>query len=722
VLVASLALLILPAAASAIDVDNTNDSGTGSLRDAIDAANTNPGADVISINTTGEVTLLSALPTITTDVTVTGPGQNQFSVNGADSFQVLRIQSGTVAISGLTITNGHCFSNPICSAAGGGIYNASGTVSLSGVAVRNSATIGQGGGIYNTGTMTLSNSTVDSNTAVQTGGSNAFTEAGGIWNDGTLTLTQSTVSGNTASATGASGQNAPEGGGIFNNTSGTVTVDQTTIGSNHATAGAPPTGTTNAYGGGIDNLGTLIMVRSTVSNNTASGTGGTFNSATAGGIGSAGTSTMTMDRTTVGGNTVTGSDDHRGGGLDLDGTSFTIKSSTIAHNSAGTGANLDASSSVTLKNTILSNPQAGTNCSGVPTVSPGYNIADDASCRLLGTGDQPSTDPMLAGSLGSNGGPTQTYLLDPNSPAVDNGLSSAGESVDQRGAPRPTDFAARSNAPSGDGSDIGAFEVQDITPPDTTIDSGPAATTNDPTPRFTFHASESGSTFQCKIDGHAFSACNSPRAVAHLADGTHTFRVRAKDPAGNSDPSPAMRSFSVKTALVSRGSSALLVGAAPGAKDNIRITRPSPTTIRVTDLPGGLYTGSGIHVGSGCTRVGDYTANCDASGINVVSVDSFGLIDKVTNDTAVSSNIQGGAGNDALIGGSRGDTLLGGIGSDVMKGMNGDDMLKARDMASDTLINCDGGTSPGGGDRTALDALPKDPASSVIGCEEIARP
>ena len=84
--------------------------------------------------------------------------------------------------------------------------------------------------------------------------------------------------------------------------------------------------------------------------------------------------------------------------------------------------------------------------------------------------------------------------------------------------------------------------------------------------------------------------------------------------------------------------------------------------------------------------------------------------------------ICGDAGNDTLIGGSNRDTLTGGPGADVMKGMNGNDLLLARDLAPDTLINCDGGIgTPGIADKADLDRLPKDPDSIVKGCETKTR-
>ena len=91
------------------------------------------------------------------------------------------------------------------------------------------------------------------------------------------------------------------------------------------------------------------------------------------------------------------------------------------------------------------------------------------------------------------------------------------------------------------------------------------------------------------------------------------------------------------------------------------------------------------------------------------------------NSTAVRSSLNGGAANDVLTGGSANDTLTGGAGADVIKGMNGNDSFFARDLTSDTTINCDGGSAPGGADKADLDLLPKDPNSAVIGCETKTR-
>lgn len=81
----------------------------------------------------------------------------------------------------------------------------------------------------------------------------------------------------------------------------------------------------------------------------------------------------------------------------------------------------------------------------------------------------------------------------------------------------------------------------DQMPPDTTITGGPMGPTGIGPSSFTF-SSEAGATFECRLDGAAFSACTSPHAVT-IALGDHTFEVRATDSVGNVDPSPASRSY-----------------------------------------------------------------------------------------------------------------------------------------------------------------------------------
>lgn len=253
----------------------------------------------------------------------------------------------------------------------------------------------------------------------------------------------------------------------------------------------------------------------------------------------------------------------------------------------------------------------------------------------------------------------------------------------------------------------------------TTITGGPSGSTNDPTPTFTFSASGVGSSFECKVDSGSYTSCGSPKTTAHLTDGSHTFYVRAVDPAGNRDPNPATRTFTVKTASIGVSGSNLVVTAASGAKDNLAISRPSFSTLKITDLSSGPGTGSGVHVGEGCTRSGDFTATCSATEIARIGIASGDQADRVINSTRVPSSLYGGKASDTLIGGSRRDSLIGGPGADVMVGMNGNDQLFARDGTSDTTINCDGGTASGTADKAELDLLPKDVA--VSNCESKTR-
>ena len=214
-------------------------------------------------------------------------------------------------------------------------------------------------------------------------------------------------------------------------------------------------------------------------------------------------------------------------------------------------------------------------------------------------------------------------------------------------------------------------------PPGTTITSGPTGTVNDPTPPFTFSSSEPGSSFECKVDAAAFSACPSPYSTPHLSDGSHEIRVRAKDPAGNLDATPSVRSFNVLTATVRVSGSTLVFTAVPGAKDNVSITRLSASTLRVTDAPSGVYTGSGVHVGAGCTRTGDNAANCSAPGFAMIQASTANETDRLVNSTGVRSSLNGGPQDDTVTGGSANDTLLPGPGADAIRGMNGNDEIFA---------------------------------------------
>jgi len=86
----------------------------------------------------------------------------------------------------------------------------------------------------------------------------------------------------------------------------------------------------------------------------------------------------------------------------------------------------------------------------------------------------------------------------------------------------------------------------DTTPPETTITSKPSDPSTSPAASFTYASNESGSSFECKLDGGSFGGCPaSGVSYSGLAEGGHTFQVRAIDAAKNVDPTPAGYSFSV---------------------------------------------------------------------------------------------------------------------------------------------------------------------------------
>src|SRR4051794_1966623 len=83
--IGAFAVLGAPSAAAAtIEVTNTNDSGPGSLRAAINQANQLAGPDRIAIEATGTLPLQSQLPTVTgTPLVIQGPGPSNFSLDGS---------------------------------------------------------------------------------------------------------------------------------------------------------------------------------------------------------------------------------------------------------------------------------------------------------------------------------------------------------------------------------------------------------------------------------------------------------------------------------------------------------------------------------------------------------------------------------------------------------------------------------------------------------------
>jgi uncharacterized repeat protein (TIGR01451 family) len=189
------------ARADTYTVTNTNDSGTGSLRQAILDAESHGGADQIAFDASvsGTITLASALPTITQDLTITGPGADRLAISGNDTYRVFAITGGTVSISGLTITAGYPDSAAgAFGLSGAGIYVASSAdVTLRDCAITHntlpSDTNLKGAGILSVGDLTIERCTISHNDAADNSGGGIFAHLPSL-----LSVTASTISGNSA--------------------------------------------------------------------------------------------------------------------------------------------------------------------------------------------------------------------------------------------------------------------------------------------------------------------------------------------------------------------------------------------------------------------------------------------------------------------------------------------------------------------------------------------
>jgi hypothetical protein len=126
-----------------------------------------------------------------------------------------------------------------------------------------------------------------------------------------------------------------------------------------------------------------------------------------------------------------------------------------------------------------------------------------------------------------------------------------GKVIDSTAAPADPKFGAEnppnSTNPAGTEACHGAPGSADTTPPNTTIVSGPSGTVKSRKAKFTFSSTEP-SNFQTRLDGGNWEANGAvtSKTYSNLANGTHTFEVKATDAAGNEDPTPASRSWKVR--------------------------------------------------------------------------------------------------------------------------------------------------------------------------------
>ena len=386
----------------------------------ITEANMEPSYDVINLE--GDTYTLNAkaddteglngLPSIKSKICIRSTGTSTTTIRrdpapNTPAFRILHIApQGALTLERLTIRGGLAADTTDVSVTGGGILN-TGALTLLDSVVRNNRALFNGGGIENSARAILTRSTVRDNVADTFGGGvNNFVSA---TSTGMLSLTDTTVSGNDAS----------DGGGIEN--SAKAVVMRSTISGN----------TTDGRGGGIANAGDkteLTLLNSTISTNMAS---------SGGGIANFGAATLTSNNVTITKNTAS------------EGTSGFLN---------------EMGSTVNISNTIIAQ-NTGSDCEGSFNTPdrPGFNLVQNTSnCTIAGARNISGVDPLLDPlGLRNNGGPTQTQLLLSNSPAIDTGnsaapgtVSGACEPLDQRGFSRPVDGDGRDGARC----DIGAVE------------------------------------------------------------------------------------------------------------------------------------------------------------------------------------------------------------------------------------------------------------------------
>jgi uncharacterized repeat protein (TIGR01451 family) len=475
------------AEAATFAVANTNDSGAGSLRQAVLDANANPGPDVITFDAgvTGTITLTTGQIVITDSVDIQGPGMANLAVSGNDASRVFYVYDpvtlvpADVTISGLTITNGYSYiSGDSLHSRGAGINVVGENLTLVEVAVTDSTSGCSGGGIAFSGltqpaigdltsaAIVIRSSVISGNTAGvpdQTGGGGglyvyyaagmtienteiynniALEEGGGISIFSGAPGAEFSISGSDIldNEAGLTGESYGFGGGIFIITYyQTLSIDETTIAGNAA-----------AYnGGGVDvNFSTLEMKNSTVSGNTSGSGGGLsfyysyFNyvenstiasnyalAACCGGNGGGiyqFYGSLAIIETTISGNYAINSG---GGFTGVDGATY-VDTSIIAGNQAGTNPDIDLDGNeMELFHSLVEVPSG-------PYTDLGGNIFNQ---------------PAQLGPLQDNGGPTFTMMPELTSPAV-NAVDPANVAElprDQRGFTRPVGFV-----------DMGAVELQ----------------------------------------------------------------------------------------------------------------------------------------------------------------------------------------------------------------------------------------------------------------------
>jgi CSLREA domain-containing protein len=495
------------AASIAVDTvdDEVNTDGDCSLREAVQAANTDTAVDGCSAGLGADTITLPAgtysLATVGTSLVLS----TEVTVEGADATTTIIEAAGSPGVASFRVLD----------------VEAAATATLRHLTIRHGVSTAfsetdycGGGGIVNRGALLIEDSVItDNQTAYRNAGLPAF--GGGICSSGPITLTRCAVEGNqTAGSSSGSGP----GGGIATRPGGVLVATELTV-SGNTTADDPSDA---GYGGGLDVADGATLTDCTIINNSAGSATNEFGAndgGNGGGIFVHTPSPVTIERTLIAGNSAgdaSGWDAYggNGGGVWAD-AELTLRNCTITGNSSGSatsstgtatggkgggfyhqvwrpvlvhsctitnntaGAGTGATSGTggngggiqanqpdpgdqgtEIRSTIIAGNTVaaggtGPDCEGELSSSD-YNLVQDTTgCSIIGTTTNNVTgqDPLL-GALADNGGPTETHAVTSSSPAFDvvpSGTNGCGDtlSVDQRGAARP----------QGSGCEIGAFEV-----------------------------------------------------------------------------------------------------------------------------------------------------------------------------------------------------------------------------------------------------------------------
>jgi predicted outer membrane repeat protein len=480
--------LVLVLLALAVPAKPAHAAGTVGVCDEAHLLAALSGGGTVTFTCSGTITLTSTI-FVGVNTTIDGAGQT-VTLSGNNAARVFTVNGGaTLALNRLTIANGR-------SGSGGGIYN-SGTLSVTNSTFAgNNGYSAAGGGIYNYfGAVNVAASTFTQNSSRLGGGifsdggvvsvtgssffsNTAETEGGGILSeDSALTVSSSFFAGN----------RAPTGGAI--NSTGTANVVNNTFYDNSGTQGA-----------GIANIGgTLTVINSTVYGNNATTGGGIYNGGgtvtlkntivafhgdagncygtivDGGGIGHFAATTLTVSNSTFSGNRA-----HNGGGFYNDSESFVVSNSTFVSNTASYmgGGVCNAFRGKIINSTFSGNSASGSYGGGILSLDTLLlqntivaNSPQGGNCRSVindGGGNLSYPDmtcpginanPVL-GPLQNNGGSTPTMALGTGSAAIN-----AGNDTICAAAPVNNLDQRGVRRPQGAHCDIGAVEQQPSSPP-----------------------------------------------------------------------------------------------------------------------------------------------------------------------------------------------------------------------------------------------------------------